>query len=153
MYLVISPDASVVVYKGPDVSPFEPVLNMRPLDQLQGARLRGGEGGSGPFVSPDGEWVGFVQSAGRRLLQKVSISGGPAVTLTESPDEVWGASWGADDQIIFGSRDQGLFRVPGGGGEPEVLTTPDPDQDEVAHMWPSIIPDREAVVFVIVEGG
>lgn len=38
----------------------------------------------------------------------------------------------------------GLFRVSGGGGEPEVLTTPDAEQDG----WPFIIPGRDAVVFV-----
>ena len=76
--------------------------------------------------------------------------GGPPVTLTEFPSPILGASWGTNDQIIFGTLDSGLVRVSGGGGEPEVLTTPDTEQGETLHMWPSIISNREAVVFVIV---
>ena len=43
----------------------------------------------------------------------------------------------------------GLFRVSGGGGEPEVLTTLDTEQGEAHHLWPFIVPGRETVVFVI----
>ena len=148
--LAISPDGTQVVYKGPDPSGSAPQLNLRPIDQLVGAPLRGGEGGLGPFVSPDGEWVGFVASSSR-TLRKVSIFGGPPVTLTESPNTIIGASWGADDQIVFGTS-AGLFRVSGGGGEPEALTTLDADQGEQNHLWPFIIPGREAVLFAIGTG-
>jgi serine/threonine-protein kinase len=83
--LAISPDGTQVVYRS-----FTPSgasqLNLRPLDQLVGAPLRGTEGGASPFVSPDGEWVGFVEGAGNTVLQKVSIFGGPPVTVTESPN-------------------------------------------------------------------
>ena len=67
------------------------------------------------------------------VLQKVSILGGPPVTLTESPSPVRGASWGTDDQIIFGTVSAGLFRVSGGGGEPEVLTELDTEQSDQSH--------------------
>ena len=144
--LAISPDGTLVVYDGPGTGAgFE--LNLRRIDQLEGAPLRGTLGGRAPFVSPDGEWVGF-QTSGTRL-QKVSILGGPAVALTESPNNIFGASWGVDDQIVFGTNSAGLFRVSGGGGDPEVLTAPDAEQRETYHMWPFIIPDREAVVFVV----
>ena len=148
--LAISPDGSQVVYSGPNPSVTGPQLNLRPIDQLVGAPLRGGEGGFGPFVSPDGEWVGFLANA--TTLQKVSIFGGPPVTLTESPNSIFGASWGTDDQIVFGTNGAGLFRVSGGGGEPEALTTLDTEQGEVNHLWPFIIPGREAILFVIGTG-
>ena len=105
-------------------------------------------GGVDPFVAPDGQWVGFHDNDGT-TLQKVSMFGGPPLRLTESSNHISGASWGADDQIIFGTRGAGLFRVSGRGGEPEVLTTLDTEQGEDAHVWPFIIPGREAVVFVI----
>ena len=150
--LTISPDGTQIVYVGPAPGGGGPQLNLRPVDQLVGAPLRGGEGGHGPFVSPNGEWVGFVQFVSRTTLQKVSIFGGPPVAVTESPSNIFGASWGTDDQIIFGTLDGGLFRVPGGGGEPEALTTPDAEQGETSHSWPFIIPDRNAVLFVIGSG-
>ena len=71
------------------------------------------------------------------------------MTLTESPSPVRGASWGTNDRIIFGTQGGGLFRVPGGGGEPEALTTLDTEQGEFGHYWPFIVPDQEAVVFMI----
>ena len=72
--------------------------------------------------------------------------------LTNSPSTIRGASWGSDDQIIFGTIDGALFRVSGGGGEPEALTTLDTEQGEISHAWPFIIRDREAVLFVISTG-
>ena len=128
--LVISRDGADIIYtarlSGGGVSQ----LYRRPIDQLAGEPLRGTEGVVGPFVSPDGEWVGFVPFSDRTTLQKVSIFGGPPITLTESQNDIYGASWGTDDQIIFGTE-AGLFRVPGGGGEPESLTTPEPS--EIGH--------------------
>ena len=144
--IAISPDGAHVVYRG------GAQLNLRPIDQLVGAPLRGGEGGIGPFVSPDGEWVGFTTLPSYTTIEKVSIFGGPPVMVAESPNPILGASWGADDQIIFGTGGAGLFRVSGGGGEPEELTTIDAGQGETSHRWPSIIPSREAVLFVIGAG-
>ena len=123
--LAISPDGTQVIYKGPNPDGSGPQLNLRPFDQLVGAPLRGGEGGLGPFVSPNGQWVGFTPIKDPAVLQKVSILGGPPVKVTESPNRIYGASWGADDQIIFGTFGGGLFRVSEGGGEPEALTTLD----------------------------
>ena len=139
--LAISADGTQMVYQ---VRGRE--LHLRPLDRFVGAPLRGALASRGPFFSPDGEWVGFVY--GDRTLHKVSILGGPPVTLTELPDAVVGASWGTDDQIIVGRSNGGLVRVSGGGGgEPENLTTLDADLGEVGHLWPAVIPGR-AVLFV-----
>ena len=145
--VAISSDGTQVVYIGTNPSG-SLMFKLRPIDQFVGAFLRGTENGQGPFFSPDGEWVGFHDFGGT-TLQKVSIFGGPPVTLTESPNLIFGASWGTDDQIIFGTNGAGLFRVSGGGGEAEVLTTLDIEQDEFSHTWPFILPDRSAVVFVI----
>lgn len=71
------------------------------------------------------------------------------MTLAELPSIIAGASWGGDDQIIVGTVGGGLFRVPGGGGEPEVLTSPDADKGEVGHYSPDVIPGRRAVLFSI----
>ena len=103
-----------------------------------------------PFISPDGNWVGFFD--GPRALQRVSIRGGPPVPISEMDGPGRGASWGADDTIIFATGDDnsGLWQVAlGGGGEPELLTTPDPEQGERDHLWPEILPGGRAVLFTI----
>ena len=141
--LAISADGTQVIYQtrapGGGLQ-----LTLRPIDELGGAPLRGADGGVAPLFSPNGEWVGFLSD--RTTLQKVSIFGGPPVTLAEFDGIITHPSWGTDDEIIFGSLTGGLFRVPGGGGEPEVLTSPDADE---GHDHPSVIPGRQAVLFVI----
>ena len=146
--LAISADGTQVIYQarapGGGLQ-----LTLRPIDELGGAPLRGTEGGVAPFFSPGGEWVGFLSDASGQTLQKVSIFGGPPVTLTEFNGVITDASWGTDDQIILSSLTGGLFRVPGGGGEPEVLTSPDADEGERSHQDPNVIPGRQAVLFMI----
>ena len=142
---MISADGTQIVYNS--VEGGVPSLNLRTIDQVEGAPLRGGDPGFAPFFSPDGEWVGFVRPGGTQL-QKLPIFGGPPVALTEAPARIIGASWGLDDQIIFGTQGTGLYRVSGGGGIPETLTTLDVDQGEANHTWPFIIPGRGVVLFV-----
>ena len=141
--LVISPDGTKIIYTG------AAGLYLRPIDQLEGSPLRGTVGGAGAFVSPDGEWVGFVNASSGNPLRKVSIFGGPPVTICTLPFPVRGATWGPDDRIIVGTNSGGLFQVPAAGGEAEPLTTLDAEQGGVGHYWPSLLPDRNAVVFVV----
>ena len=149
--LAVSPDGTRIVYSGVVPGGSQRQLHLRSIDQLVGAPVRGTAGGVAPFVSPDGEWVGFTD-AGLTTLQKVSMFGGPPVMLCESENFITGASWGADDQIIFGTFLGGLFRVSAGGGEPEPLTRVDDEQSATSHVWPSVIPEAQAVLFVTATG-
>jgi serine/threonine-protein kinase len=107
----------------------------------------------GPFVSPDGQWVGFVDDT---KLKKVAISGGPAVTLATLDGVPFGATWGTDDAIIVATSNgtTGLLRVSAGGST-TVLTRPDLAQGEADHLWPELLPGGRAVLFTIrtVTGG
>ncbi len=139
--IAVSPDGRFVVYNEriPD-SNFNQ-LYLRSIDQLDGSPLPGTLAAQGPFVSPDGQWIGF--SEGNRL-QKVSSFGGPGISIATVPSLVRGASWLPDDRIVFGSHNGGLFVVPAGGGDPKQLTTP-PDGE--SHRWPSAVPNSEIVLF------
>ena len=112
--LALSPDGTQIVYANA-----ERQLYLRQFDQLDGTPLQGGESEGGPFFSPDGSWVGFVGRDEWSNLRKVPILGGAPVTVTESPNRIYGASWGADDTIIFGTTGAGLFRVSGVAGNPK----------------------------------
>ena len=84
-------------------------------------------------------------------MKKVSIHGGPPVTLSPAAGFL-GASWGLDDTIIFAEvRTGGLLRIPAAGGTPESLTTL--EEGELDHRWPEILPGGTAVVFTVVQGG
>ena len=146
--LVISSDGTYVVYASMAAGDSVPQLTLRSFDQLVGVPIQGGLGGHAPFLSPNGEWVGFIPLSSHSTLQRVARSGGTPEKVTESPSDIWGVSWGEDDQIIFGAS-TGLYRVPAGGGEPVELSTPDRERGESFHLWPTIIPGRQAVVFAI----
>ena len=150
--LAISPDGSVVVYQSAaGDAGFQ--LHVRSLDELDPAPLRGTEGAATPFFSPDGERVGFVQAQGGRVLQQVSVLGGPPMRLAETENFILGCSWGADDRIVCGTRGAGLFQVPGGGGDPEELTQLDAERGESAHAQPHIVEGQDVVLFVASSGG
>ena len=57
--VAISPDGTRIVYGSGTGPGSTRQLYLRHVDQLDATPLRGTEGGSGPFFSPDGEWVGF----------------------------------------------------------------------------------------------
>ena len=100
-----------------------------------------------PFFSPDGKWIGFFTG---NSLKKVAVDGGPSVTLCPTNSRL-GATWGPDDTIVFASRSApGLMRVPAAGGEPTLLTTPEPEEGR--HNWPEFLPDGKAVLFTISKG-
>ena len=127
-------------------------LHVRPLDQLTSETLVATGAINSPFFSPDGASVGFYDNRPNApVLQRVSVRGGPTSTICELPALLFGASWGDDGTIVFGTIDgeSGLWRVPAVGGEPTLLTTPNPEQGEVDHVWPEMLPGGHAVLFTI----
>ena len=127
-------------------------LWVRSLDQITPTELVAGGLPREPFFSPDNTWLGFYDQTGS-VLKRVSVQGGPALTIASVPGLIRGASWGNDDSIIFATIDagSGLWRVPASGGNPEQLTTPDPERGELDHLWPEILPGAEAVLFTVSE--
>ena len=135
----ISRDGRMLAYIGDNGQLFR-----RSLDQLDSVPIRGTEGASTPFFSPDGEWIGFASNG---QLRKVSIAGGPPTALCPISTFMRGGSWGSDDQIVFSVDNVGLLRVPAAGGTPEILTEPDPSAGELFHLRPHVLPGANAVLF------
>ena len=102
-----------------------------------------------PFVSPDGEWIGFVDA--NRALKKIRITGGPAASITTLDGELRGATWGPDDTIIFATTSpvSGLQRLVLTDGKVSVITTPDASKGEYDHLWPELLPGGQAVLFTV----
>ena len=143
--LAITPDGSRLVYTAASQ------LVVRRLDRFDAESLTGLGSPMQPFISPDGEWIGFFEGL---ILKKVAIGGGPAVTVfkDQNPNSgPGGATWGTDGTIVYaGSIGAGLKRVAAAsGGEAETLTTPDRERGEVRHSWPSFLPGGRALLFTI----
>ena len=98
----------------------------------------GTDGGTNPFFSPDGAWIGFL--AGDKV-KKVAAEGGSAVTIGDRPSGSAGASWGEDGNIIIGSS-LGLVRMPAGGGMAQPLKG-----SAGAQIFPQVLPGAKAVLF------
>ena len=143
--LAITPDGERLVYVGNRGSQ----IFVRALDALAPVAVFTGYP-SGLFVSPDGQWIGFVD--GQKVLKKVSVTGGPAVTVatldTAGPS---GATWGPDGRIIVATNSvaTGLQQVDAAGGSPSVLTQPDRAKGEADHFWPEMLPGGRAVLFTV----
>ena len=147
--VAISPDGTLVVYTAGGG------LHVRPLNQLESEPLRGAENARHQFFSPDGAWVGFQTSNSDLTseqggpMHKVSILGGPPVTICEIPaEELRGATWSPDGTIIFGTEFGDLMRVSAAGGEPESIST----SGGADHRWPELLPGGASVLFTISTG-
>ena len=143
--VAMTPDGSRLVYVGASGT----TLFVRPLDQLEVTPLVRGAAIRDPFVSPDGQWVGFFE--GPRMLKKVAITGGPAVLVERLDDNEQGATWAEDGTIIFATAapTTGLRRVSADGGEPVVLTRPDRARGEAGHVCPELLPGGQAVLYTV----
>lgn len=144
----ITPDGTRIVYKG--VAGNSVQLFVRPLDSLDAVPLLRAGAQRAPFMSPDGQWVGFIEPS-PITLKKVPITGGSPETLLPLDSASRGATWTDDNHIIFATAltATGLQRIPANGGQPEMLTTPDRGRGEADHLWPQVLPGSQAVLFTI----
>jgi serine/threonine-protein kinase len=110
--IAMSADGSAFVYQTADG------LYLRPMGALE-ARLIPGtqENLLNPFLSPDGQWVGYFTTTGQ--LKKVAVTGGTPIPLCAA-DFPFGASWAPDNTILFG-QPAGIMRVSADGGAPELV--------------------------------
>ena len=61
---------------------------------------------------------------------------------------ITGASWGSGDTIVFGAGPEGIWQLPGSGGTPEVLVSPEPANDQF-YQDPQILPGNGVVLFTL----
>ena len=142
--LAVSPDGGRLAYVAGAAG--ERQIFLRALDQLNAMPLDGTENASGPFFSPDGQWIGFFADG---KLKRVSVSGGAAIEICKVANGLCG-SWGADDTIVFVPRWASvLLSVPAAGGTPKSATTLNAAKGEKSHLWPQILPGGKAILFTI----
>ena len=147
--LAITPDGTSIVYKGGS-GRTSTQLFVRALGQLETTSLTLPGTPRAPFASADGQWIGFIDPS-PVTLNKVAITGGPALRICGLDSASRGATWGDDNSIVFAtaSSSTGLQRVPSAGGEPVELTKPNPESGESDHLYPQFLPGSQRVLFTI----
>jgi Tol biopolymer transport system component len=143
----ISPDGTNVVVAA------NGRLYLRSMADLTARPIAGSEGSASgianPVFSADGRWIVFY-STGDRLLKKIAVAGGAAVTLCPSGNPI-GMSWDASG-ILFGqaagpgATTTGILRVSPNGGKPErlIVVKDDEEADD-----PQMLPDGDTVLFTL----
>ncbi len=120
--VIISPDGTRIVYAAKAAGGLSQLMTRR-LDQPNATVLVAHPTlDFEPFFSPDSQWVGFWYPAVSQIM-KVPAQGGAAVPLGTTPGAVFGASWGEDNNILFGGGAAGLWRLPASGGTPQQVAT------------------------------
>jgi eukaryotic-like serine/threonine-protein kinase len=155
--LAISPDGDLLVYSARDgagTPEADSRLYSRRLDQARAEPITGTEGGSSPFFSPDGDWIGFIAGSS---LKRVSVVDGTTETIVpEAPFggiQPFGATWGDDGTIVFGGVFS-LYQVAAIGGEPEMLAEAVVSGEVVVYAQPHMLPgSRTVLVTVAGQGG
>jgi serine/threonine protein kinase/Tol biopolymer transport system component len=134
--VAISPDGRRVAFLAAVPRTGRSHIWIRPLDALAAQALPGTDGASGPFWSPDSRYIAFFAN-GR--LQRIDVTGGAPVVLTEAPD-YRGGSWGRDGVIVFSPGPTGpLLKVSDAGGAATPATVQ--AAGEGGHGRPSFLPD------------
>jgi eukaryotic-like serine/threonine-protein kinase len=143
--LALSADAGRLAFVGQRPGGHTQIF-VRRMDRLTPEPIPGTEEAWLPFLSPDGEWLGFA-SEGK--LKKVALAGGQPVVICDAPDPR-GASWGSDGTILLTPNNAGgLYRVSAAGGVPEAVTHSDRAKNEDGHRWPRLLPGGEAALFSV----
>lgn len=120
---------------------------IRDLASTESRRLTDADTDSNPFWSPDGRWIGFYANG---KLNKIEADGGPIIPICGATDGR-GGTWNEAGTIVFQRAwNEGLMKVPAGGGTPEPLTTLNKDHFDIAHRWPYFLPDGRHFLFYVV---
>jgi eukaryotic-like serine/threonine-protein kinase len=143
LVLALSPDGSQLGYVATTegVGGATQQIYLRKMDSVEANPVPGTEGGSDPFFSPDGQWLGFFADG---KLKKVSVYGGPAQVLADAA-LAGGAGWNKQGMIAFSGGTTPIYQIPDTGGAPQAVTQL--ANGEVGHSWPEFLPGGKAVLF------
>ena len=139
--LAISPDGRRIVYSALQGGSRQ--LYLRALDRLDAEAIPGTEGGYEPFFSPDGQWIGFLDSG---ELKKVPLNGGAAESLVSGGSGIGSLIWTDQGTILGGGSFGPLVKIPETGGNPQPLFQL--DKGDAGNYAPVLLPGDKAVAFL-----
>jgi len=156
--VAISPDGEYLVFAarspggrqrpGIEYTTQDTQLYMRPINGFDITPIDGTNGGSSPFISPDSQWIGFLDDDG--MIKKVARGGGAPVEICHQSTNLFrGASWSPDGKVYFAESSSGIHVVPDGGGDPETVAVPRHELGEKTYRFPHLLPGARALLFTL----
>ena len=138
--IAISPDGRTIAFVA--TSEGQSRLWIRPLDAGAASPLRGTDGASYPFWSPDSRSIAFFAD---RSLRRIDLEGEAIRTLTKVFRGT-GGSWNADGIIVFSSLGRPIERVAATGGEPTEIAGL---VQRGSIFTPSFLPDGKRFLYFV----
>jgi serine/threonine protein kinase/WD40 repeat protein len=145
---IVSPDGARLAFGAVDANGVAR-LWIREFATAEMRVIAGTEQAEQPFWSPDGRAIGFF--AGGKL-KRADLAASTVATLCDANGTPRKAAWGSDGVIIFAIAGQALHRVSANGGTPQPATVLDPTRHDVAHLYPSFLPDGRHFLFLAENG-
>ena len=145
--LAVSPDGTRIAFVG--VAGGTRHVYIRPVDQFAAVPVRGTDNATTGFFSPDGQAIGFVDSAG--VLKTIQLSDGTITTITSQVNFLYGGTWGGDGRFVI-VRDGALWQISGNGGLPKALTDLTSIPGDTLHAFPIVIGNGAAILFGAAKG-
>jgi eukaryotic-like serine/threonine-protein kinase len=140
--ITISPRGDFIAYSANAPGTGGNLLWIRRMDQINvNAAITLGGGVRSPSISPDGRWVVFADGSD---IKKVSVDGGPVVTIATIPDVPLGITWGSKGTIVVGSASSALHVINERGG---ILKTIPKREDEGSMRHPVFLPDGQEILY------
>jgi eukaryotic-like serine/threonine-protein kinase len=142
----ISPDGAQIAYhavlggKGDEIW----VRRLNSLDAR--VAVPDSEAAGGFTWSPDSRFL--LYTGKDHKLKRVATTGGTPQTIADNASPRQPPSWGRDNVIVFQTEGYTIARVSASGGEPVDVTKLDASKAELAHMWPSFLPDGRHFLFL-----
>ena len=140
----LSPDGASLVFRHPLRGPGQLYIKRR--DEVTARPLAGTEGGSGPFFSPDGAWIGFFAHG---QLRRVPSTGGVSLKLAEPVDPTYNhGAWLTDGSIFYyDALTHTLRRLRSDDGTSRVIASP----ATLGGRFPSLpapLPSARGILFM-----
>lgn len=120
-------------------------LWLQDLRSGEARRLPGTDRAAAPFWSADGSRIGFFADGRVRMID---LASGQSTDLAEAPAGR-GATWNAGGDLVFAPVATGGLMRRDASGAITALTTIDAASGDVAHTWPSFLPDGRHVMFLV----
>ena len=136
----VSRDGRVLVYRNRRA----PQIFVRRLDSFETITIEGGPRLS-LMISPDSESLAFLSD---ESLYRLSLRGDSAPVRIAPAVNGLQLDWPKPDTLFFSSREQPVMRVAASGGTPTAVTDVRAPL-EVDHHTPRLLPDGNALLFVV----